>query len=80
MRNPATLAKMRTKSATRQVTVIQQLTPDGELVKEWKSIREVARAFGVSSNRFCEIVRRKDPVWHGFKWSRVSKEVPRYKF
>lgn len=80
IRNPITISRMRKKSLTIKKNVIQQFTLDGELVKEWKSGREVSRAFGVSSNRFSDIIRRKNPTWRGFVWKRVVKDFPRYKF
>jgi hypothetical protein len=80
MRNPVTLGKMRKRSLTVLKKVVQQFTPDGHLVKEWKSGNEVARAFGVSSRRFATVMEKENPAWRGFIWKRVIKEIPRFNF
>ena len=46
---------------------VLQLTLDGKLIREWKSIRECGRN-GFNQSNVCQCCQGKKPQYKGFKW------------
>ena len=70
---------MRKFKNEKTISRVRQYSEDGELVKEWRSAREIAIALGVSKERVAYILKRTNQTWRGFRWERVKLTVPRYK-
>lgn len=63
-------------------TPIEQLSPDGEVIKEWSSFMEIERSTkcekypkGFSASLICRMCRGKNGTAYGSKW-RYKKPVP----
>ena len=52
---------------------VGQYTRDGELVKVWKSTREVERQLGFSSGNICNVANGKKKTAYGYVWKYIEE-------
>jgi len=62
------------KSAKALSKSVGQYTPNGELVKVWKSTMEVERQLGVSNGNISAVARGKFKTAYGYVWKYIKEE------
>ena len=55
-------------SGARQAKPIEQLTMDGELIKEWSSGSEAHRVLRINQNSIIAVMKGKREEAGGYKW------------
>lgn len=51
-----------------KVCKVNQLSLDGTLIKEWKSISEASKTLKILDSGICEVCKGKNKTYKGFKW------------
>lgn len=65
----------RIKANMPQNKAIYQLSMDGDIIAEFKTIQEAARITGISAGHICDVCKGNREYANGYKWRYVDEEL-----